>query len=105
MPHDFFPGAFWPDCEPQTIFFPTITEEDQSVVKALTPGETMIQLIKLCPWSCYDPVSSTRHLAVLSSLAKQCSGFKLLAGTDLLRDHARASELVLEHTNPATQTF
>ena len=105
MPHDVFPKAFSPDCEPHSVFFPTITNEKQSVVKALTPGETMIQLIKLCPWSCYDPVTSTRHLEVLSLLAKQCDGFKLLAGTDLLRDPARASELVLAHTNPATQTF
>lgn len=97
IPHDVFPEAFSPDCEPHSIFFPTITGEDHSVVKALTPGDAMIQLIKLCPWSCYDPVTSTRHLNVLSSLARQCNGFKLVAGTDLLRDPARASELVLEH--------
>ncbi|HEV2903902.1 MAG TPA: hypothetical protein VGW32_02590 [Pyrinomonadaceae bacterium] len=105
MPHEVFPEAFSPHGKPHSIFFPTITDEDQSVVKALTPGDTMIHLIKLCPWSCYDPVTSTRHLNVLSSLAKQCNGFKLLAGTDLLRDPARASELVLEHANSATQTF
>lgn len=99
MPHDVFPEAFSPDCEPHSIFFPTITDEEQSVVKALTPGDTMIHLIKLCPWSCYDPVTSTQHLNVLSSLAKQCNGFKLLAGTDLLRDPARASELILEQSS------
>lgn len=99
MPHDFFPGAFWPDCEPQTIFFPTITEEDQSVVRPLTRSETMIQLIKLCPWSCYDPVTSADHLHALSSLARQCAGFVLLAGRDVLRDPARASDLALEYTS------
>ena len=98
MPHDVFPEAFLPDCEPHSIFFPDITDEKQSVVKPLTPGDTMIQLIKLCPWSCYDPVTSTRHLHVLSSLAKQCNGFKLLAGTDLLSDPTRASDLVSKHT-------
>src|SRR6185295_7572664 len=40
MPHDFFPQAFSPDCEPHSIFFPTITDEDQSVVKPLTRSET-----------------------------------------------------------------
>lgn len=105
MPKDFFPGTFVPNCEPRVIFFPTVTNEKRSVVKPLTPSETMIQLIKLCPWSCYDPITSTRHLAVLSSLAKQCNGFKLLAGSDLLRDPARVSELVFEHTNSARQTF
>lgn len=98
MPHDFFPGAFSADCEPHSIFFPTITEEDQSVVRPLTRSEAMIQLIKLCPWSCYDPVTSAGHLHALSSLARQCAGFVLLAGRDLLRDPARASDLALKYT-------
>jgi hypothetical protein len=98
MPHDVFPEAFSPDCEPRSIFFPTITEEDQSVARPLTPSETMTQLIKLCPWSCYDPVTSSGHLQALSALARQCQGFVLLAGRDLLRDPTRASDLVREHT-------
>ncbi|HEY5837682.1 MAG TPA: hypothetical protein VIT19_01525 [Pyrinomonadaceae bacterium] len=98
MPQECFPGAFSPNCEPRSIFFPTITEEDQSVVRRLTRSETMIQLIKLCPWSCYDPVTSPGHLHALSSLARQCAGFMLLAGRDLLRDPARASDLTLEYT-------
>lgn len=105
LPKDFFPGTFVPNCEPRAIFFPTVTEEKRSVVKALTSSETMIQLIKLCPWSCYDPLTSTRHLKVLSLLAKQCNGFKLLAGSDLLHDPARVSELVFEHTNSETRTL
>ena len=98
MPHEIFPETFLPECEPRAVFFPTITEEDQSVVRPLTRSETMIQLIKLCPWSCYDPVTSAGHLHVLSSLARQCAGFVLLAGRDLLRDPARASDLALEYT-------
>ena len=98
MPHDFFPEAFSPDCEPHSIFFPAITEEDQSIVRPLTRSETMIQLIKLCPWSCYDPVTSTAHLHALSSLARQCEGFAFLAGRDVLRNPARASDLVREYT-------
>jgi len=98
IPHEIFPETFLSECEPRAIFFPAITNEDQSIVKRLTRSETMIQLIKLCPWSCYDPVTSAGHLHALSSLAKQCNGFKLLAGTDLLRDPARASDLVLEYT-------
>jgi len=98
MAHDVFPGAFSPNCEPHSIFFPTITEEDQSAVRPLTRSETMIQLIKMCPWSCYDPVTSAGHLHALSSLARQCAGFVFLAGRDLLRDPARASDLALEYT-------
>ncbi|HKO36204.1 MAG TPA: hypothetical protein VJV21_06970 [Pyrinomonadaceae bacterium] len=98
MPHDCFPGAFLPNCEPHSIFFPTIADEDQSVVRPLTRSQTMIRLIKLCPWSCYDPVTSAGHLHALSSLARQCAGFVLLAGRDLLRDPARASDLALKYT-------
>jgi hypothetical protein len=98
MPHDLFPGAFSPNCEPHSIFFPTITEEEQSIVRPLTRSETMIQLIKLCPWSCYDPVTSAGHLHALGSLAKQCAGFVLRAGKDLFSDPARASDLALEYT-------
>lgn len=98
IPHEIFPGMFVPECEPGTIFFPTITDEEQSVVRPLTRSETMAHLIKLCPWSCYDPVTSQGHLHALSSLARQCEGFVLRAGRDLFRDSARASELVLEHT-------
>jgi len=99
MPNEVFPETFLPDCKPQAIFFPTITDEDQSVVRPLTRSETMIHLIKLCPWSCYDPITSAGHLHALSSLARQCAGFVLLAGRDLLRDPARASDLVREHTS------
>lgn len=99
MPHEIFPETFLPECEPRAVFFPTITGAEESVVRPLTRSETMIQLIKLCPWSCYDPVTSAGHLHALSSLAKQCAGFVLLAGRDLLRDPARASELMLEHTS------
>jgi hypothetical protein len=105
IPNDSFPGTFVPNCEPRAIFFPTITNENRSVVEPLAPRETMIKLIKLCPWSSYDPITSRRHLEVLSSLAKQCNGFKLLAGSDLLRDPARVSELVSEHTNSGANSL
>jgi hypothetical protein len=103
IPHEVFPETFLPECEPRAIFFPTITDEEQSVVRPLTHSETMTHLIKLCPWSCYDPVTSAGHLHALSSLARQCEGFVLRAGRDLLRDSARASELMLEHTSSGSR--
>ena len=94
MPNEVFPATFVSNCEPHAIFFPAVTDEDRSIVKPLTRSETMIHLIKLSPWSCYDPVTGPGHLHALSSLAKQCEGFVLLAGRDVLRDPARATELV-----------
>ena len=98
MPHDIFPGTFLPECEPRAVFFTTITSAEESVVRPLTRSETMAQLIKMCPWSCYDPVTSAGHLQALSALARQGDGFIFLAGQDLLHDSTRASELMLEHT-------
>ena len=99
IPHEIFPETFLAECEPDAIFFPRITDAEESVVRALTRGETMARLIKMCPWSCYDPVTSAGHLQVLSALARQSKGFELAAGKDLLRDSTRASALLLEHTS------
>lgn len=99
LPREIFPESFTAECEPRSIFFPTITGAEQSVVERLTQSETMGQLIKLCPWSCYDPATSSGHLQALSALARQCEGFRLLAGKDLLRDSSRAAELMSEHTS------
>ncbi len=99
MPHEIFPGTFLPECEPRAVFFTTLTGAGESVVRPLTRSETMAQLIKMCPWSCYDPVTSAGHLHALSALARQCDGFILLAGKDLLNDSTRASELMLEYTS------
>jgi hypothetical protein len=98
VPHEIFPGTFLPECEPRAVFFTTITGAEESVVRPLTRSETMARLIKMCPWSCYDPVTSASHLQTLSALARQGDGFIFLAGKDLLRDSTRASELMLEHT-------
>lgn len=103
MPHEMFPEMFLPECEPRAIFFSTITGAGQSVVRPLTRSQTMAHLIKMCPWSCYDPVTSAGHLQALSALARQCEGFMLLAGKDLLRDSTRAPELMREHTNSRLQ--
>lgn len=105
IPDEIFPERFVPECEPGAIFFPNITKAEESLVKPLTQSETMVQLIRLCPWSCYDPITSAGHLQGLSSLARQCEGFALLAGKDLLRDSSRASELISEHTSRMTRGF
>jgi hypothetical protein len=103
VPHEIFPETFLSECEPRAIVFPAITGTEESVVKPLTRGETMAQLIKMSPWSCYDPVTSADHLQALSALARQCDGFSLLAGKDLLKDSTRASELMLEYTSSSRQ--
>ena len=44
----------------------------------------MARLLRMSPWSCYDRATAADHLAVLAALAKQSTGYALLAGRDLL---------------------
>ncbi len=63
----------------------------------LSSAESMARLIRMSPWSCYDRTTAAEHLAALSSLVKQSTGYSLLAGKDLL-DPARATELISSYT-------
>lgn len=93
-PERIFPGGFKMECLPRTIFFPVITGEPSSRASKLTQAETMAQLIRNCPWACYDKPAARAHLGALSLLARQAVGYKLQAGTDLLGDAAFAAEFV-----------
>jgi hypothetical protein len=56
----------------------------------------MSRLLKLCPWACYDANSASDHLTVLGRLARETSGFDILAGIDLLQAPQLASDLVYQ---------
>lgn len=83
-PQTIFPRGFVEACVPRAVFFPTITREPASRVRRLTHSETMMRLLRMCPWACYDRPSAVQHLGVLARLARQASGHELFAGTDLL---------------------
>ena len=84
VPHDVFGSEFKENCRPRTLFFSQVSGKERSQVSLLSPGETMTRLIRMNPWSSYDRSTAAEHLAVLSTLVKQCKGYSLLAGTDLL---------------------
>jgi hypothetical protein len=93
-PQSFFSGQQIESARPAVIIFTTVTGEPATVVEKLSPSETMSRLLKLCPWACYDVTSAGNHLAVLGRLARETSGFDILAGTDVLQDPQLASDLV-----------
>ena len=95
-PQELFPDRFADACAPRSIFFPTVTNEQASNARRLSQAETMRQLLRVCPWACYDKPAAAAHLGVLAGLARQAAGFELRAGTDLLRDAAHASRYVRE---------
>ena len=97
-PRAVFPDRFREDCEPNILLFSQITREPETRTRGLSRSETMAQLIRMCPWACYDKPSAEVHLNVLAALARQARGFELLAGTDLFGDAEYAGDYLLKHT-------
>ena len=93
-PQDFFPSAQIQCAQPGAIVFPVITFEKESRVRSLTPSEAMARLLRLCPWACYDKPTAGEHLRTLGRLVRETVTLDILAGTDLLDDPARASDLL-----------
>jgi len=98
LPHRVFDSEFREQCLPRTLFFSQISGEERSQVSRLSSAESMARLIRMSPWSCYDRSTAAEHLAALSALVKQSTGYSLLAGKDLL-DPARAKELISSYTH------
>lgn len=69
---------------PGTLFFITLSGPHKTQLIKLTQAEAMTRLIRACPWATYDSAIAGANLEVLSQLARQTSGFDLLAGNDLL---------------------
>jgi hypothetical protein len=92
-PQDFFPSRQIQSAQPGAIVFPVITFETESRVRSLTPSEAMTRLLKLCPWAAYDKPTASEHLRTLGRLVKETVALEILAGTDLLDDPIRASDL------------
>lgn len=93
-PQEIFPERFAEVCVPRAVFFPTVTREPSSRARRISQAETMRQLLRMCPWACYDKPSAPAHLGVLARLARQAAGYELHAGTDLLGDASHASAFV-----------
>jgi len=97
LPHRVFDSEFKEQCIPKTLFFSQISGGERSQVSRLSRAETMARLIRMSPWSCYDRATAADHLAVLSVLGKQSTGYSLLAGKDLL-DPTRSADLISGYT-------
>jgi hypothetical protein len=96
-PQDFFPSGQIQNAQPGAIVFPVITFETESRVRSLTPSEAMALLLRLCPWACYDKPTAGEHLRTLGRLVRETVALEILAGTDLLDDPVRASDLLIAY--------
>jgi hypothetical protein len=78
---------------PRWLLFTAISGEEETRMVELSQAETMIRLIRACPWATYDTAVAGANLELLSRLSRQSKAFALAAGADLL-DPARAAELL-----------
>src|ERR1700752_459567 len=69
---------------PRLILFTRLNGQSESRLSKLAQAETMMRLIRACPWATYDTSVASANLEVLSALARQAIGFDLAAGRDLL---------------------
>ena len=69
---------------PGSVLFVRLHGERRSELKALTQTQTMMGLLRACPWATYDKSIASANLELLSALARQARGFDVSAGSDLL---------------------
>lgn len=80
---------------PGLLLFTRLSGEDRTQARKLTQSETMMRLIRACPWATYDTAIASANLSLLSRLARQATAFDLFAGRDLL-EPGYASRLLAE---------
>ena len=80
---------------PGIVIFTSLNGGSTSEMRKLTPPESMMRLIRACPWATYDTSIASANLKVLSTLARQAVAYELFAGRDLLQP-GYAAELLSE---------
>ena len=85
-----------PAVTPRWLLFTSIADAQETRISELSQAETMMRLIRACPWATYDAAIAGANLDLLSRLARQVKAFDLAAGADLLQP-ARAAELLNHH--------
>jgi len=93
-PQDHFSSTQVQTATPRAIFFTSVAPEQSSRAVPLTAKESMMRLLRLCPWASYDKPTSVAHLGVLGRLANSTAAFQLYAGADLLERPSRAEQLI-----------
>lgn len=83
-PDTVFGAQRTPHVFPGSVLFIRLNNQSESRLTKLTQTETMMRLIRACPWATYDTSIASANLEVLSALARQAIGFDLVAGRDLL---------------------
>jgi hypothetical protein len=78
---------------PGLLLFISLSGEQKTEFKPLAQAQTMVRLIRACPWATYDTSIAVANLEVLSRLARKTRAFEFLAGRDLLEPNYAADLL------------
>ena len=95
-PADVFASRRVSQVVPGWLLFTAISVKKETRMVELSKAETMVRLIRACPWATYDTTVAGANLELLSRLARQVKAFDLAAGTDLL-EPGRAAEFLNLH--------
>ena len=96
-PDTVFGARRTPQVLPRLVLFTNLYKQSESRLSRLTQTETMMRLIRACPWATYDTSIASANLEVLSALARQATGLDLVAGRDLLVPGFAAELLSRQH--------
>ena len=83
---------------PGVLLFISLSGDEKTRLNRLTQTETMMRLLRACPWATYDTAIAAPNLELLSRLARQTRAFDLFASRDLLTP-GFASDLLHTYLN------
>jgi hypothetical protein len=93
-PTETFNTEMLSECEPSFLIFASRTGESVSRVNRLSQTDIMKRLMRIAPWSSVDRSIAGKLLNLQSKLARQCQGYDLAAGLDLIADPAYTADFV-----------
>ena len=94
-PESWFPVRHIQKCRPRSLVFSDRSGAQQSHARRLNKAEVMQRLLRMCPWICMDLPTAPAYLQLLDCLSRQCAGFELRAGTDLLGNEDYVSDFLV----------
>lgn len=98
-PGEVFASGLVSQVVPRWLLFTAVSGVKETVMIELSQTETMMRLIRACPWATYDKTVAGANLDLLSRLARQGRAFTLAAGSDLLQPD-RSAEFLIRHLRP-----
>jgi hypothetical protein len=86
-------GTWVPTVEPEIVTFTTVGGKSTRA-EALSPGQTLAQLVRWSAWVVVEPGLADEHLALISRLGRQSRAYQVSLGRDLFNHPGLLSELI-----------